>query len=461
MMPSYGTIDDIETIDEAQIEIEINEDQEDIQLEISRKKTSIESALFNFLKGNIGTGILALPIAFKHAGLWLGFSLLLFYAILSTYVMHQLLRITEEVIVKNGLDRVKIDYSEAVFNIIMYGPQPLRRFKGKVKHTINAFLILTQIGFCCIYILFVSQNIKYFIEIIWPTFNANLYLIGFIVTLPLILLIMKASLKANALPSMLALVSMVIGLGLIFIYLFSTGLKNISSLPAVNTSFEQVLSSLGIFIFTFEGIALTLPLRNRMREPDRFVSTFGVLNVTMVITTCLCATIGFFGYLRFGDDILGSITYNIPNTPIIYSLVKPLFIFTIFLTYLLQFYVPALIFARLLMKVPFHRAASPQKQSLHRKFMRAGLVLLTYAIAMIVPHLDLMVSLLGAISSSVLAILAPPILEIVHYWSEREQIPWFYVKIVAKNVLIISVGVFSAVFGTTATVLEIARVMRQ
>lgn len=52
-----------------------------------------------------------------------------------------------------------------------------------------------------------------------------------------------------------------------------------------------------------------------MREPELFVSTFGVLNVTMVITICLCVTLGFFGYLHFGDDVLGSITYNIPNNP--------------------------------------------------------------------------------------------------------------------------------------------------
>ncbi|VDL61438.1 unnamed protein product [Hymenolepis diminuta] len=460
-MPSYGTINEIERIDEAHAEVEINDEEEGVQVEFSRKNTSTGSALFNFLKGNIGTGILALPIAFKHSGLWLGFFLLLFYSILSTYVMHQMLRITEEVTVKNGLDRTKIDYSEAVFNIIKHGPQSLQRFKGIAKHTINAFLILTQIGFCCIYVLFVSQNIKYFIEVIWPTFNANLYLIGFLVTLPLILLNMRVSLRANAIPSALALMAMVIGLGLIFIYLFTTGLKDMSSLPAVSNSFEQVLSALGIFIFTFEGIALTLPIRNRMREPDQFVSTFGVLNVTMVITTCLCVTVGFFGYLHFGDDILGSITYNIPNTPAIYAMVKPLFIFAIFLTYLLQFYVPALIFGRLMMKIPCHRAASPRRQSVYRKLMRASLVLLTYAIAMLVPHLDLMVSLLGAISSSVLAILAPPILEIIHCWPEKEQIPWFYIKIVAKNGLLISVGVFSAVFGTIATAFEIFGVMWQ
>ena len=62
--------------------------------------TSAGSALFNFLKGNIGTGILALPIAFKHSGLLIGSILLLFYGILSTYLMHVLLRITEDVITK-------------------------------------------------------------------------------------------------------------------------------------------------------------------------------------------------------------------------------------------------------------------------------------------------------------------------------------------------------------------------
>lgn len=61
-------------------------------------------------------------------------------------------------------------------------------------------------------------------------------------------------------------------------------------------------------------------------------------------------------------------------------MVKPLFIFAIFLTYLLQFYVPALIFGRLMMKIPCHRAASPQRQSVYRKLMRASLVLLTCAI---------------------------------------------------------------------------------
>ncbi|KAL5963466.1 Proton-coupled amino acid transporter 1 [Taenia solium] len=74
---------------------------------------------------------------------------------------------------------------------------------------------------------------------------------------------------------------------------------------------------------------------------------------------------------------------------------------------------------------------------------------------MLVPHLDLMVSLLGAVSSSALALLVPPALELLHCWPERQQIPRFYLTVVTKNALILAVGVFSAVCGTVATSIEI------
>jgi amino acid permease len=32
----------------------------------------------------------------------------------------------------------------------------------------------------------------------------------------------------------------------------------------------------------------------------------------MVIVTCLYIAVGFFGYLKYGEDVLGSITLNLP-----------------------------------------------------------------------------------------------------------------------------------------------------
>ena len=58
-----------------------------------------------------------------------------------------------------------------------------------------------------------------------------------------------------------------------------------------------------------------LPIENSMRSPQDFRGLTGVLNTGMVIVTVMYIAVGFYGYLKFGDDILGSITLNLPNTP--------------------------------------------------------------------------------------------------------------------------------------------------
>lgn len=47
-----------------------------------------------------------------------------------------------------------------------------------------------------------------------------------------------------------------------------------------------------------------------MREPRAFPSAFGVLNLGMTIVIALCITVGFYGYIEFGDDSKGSVTLN-------------------------------------------------------------------------------------------------------------------------------------------------------
>ncbi len=61
----------------------------------------------------------------------------------------------------------------------------------------------------------------------------------------------------------------------------------------------------------------------------------------------------------------------------IYILIKPLFVFTIFISYMLQFYIPAIIFGRLMLKIRWHREASDKMKSIHRKIMRVTVICLT------------------------------------------------------------------------------------
>ena len=68
----------------------------------------------------------------------------------------------------------------------------------------------------------------------------------------------------------------------------------------------------GTAIYAFEGIGVVLPIENQMKNKHELRGPVGVLNTSMIIVTCLYIAVAFFGYLKYGDDVLGSITLNLP-----------------------------------------------------------------------------------------------------------------------------------------------------
>lgn len=123
--------------------------------------------------------------------------------------------------------------------------------------TIDAFLCVTQLGFCCVYFVFVAQNLKYVIDpyfgIQWPlqTYMALLLL-------PMILLNYVRNLKLLAPFSMIANIFMAVGLGIIFYYIFRDPLPPIHR-PDFSSGFaswRQLPLYFGTAIYAFEGIGM-------------------------------------------------------------------------------------------------------------------------------------------------------------------------------------------------------------
>lgn len=50
-----------------------------------------------------------------------------------------------------------------------------------------------------------------------------------------------------------------------------------------------------------------------MKTPKSFGGNLGVLNRSMIVIIFLYVGMGFFGYLKYGSDIKGSITLNLPQ----------------------------------------------------------------------------------------------------------------------------------------------------
>lgn len=56
-----------------------------------------------------------------------------------------------------------------------------------------------------------------------------------------------------------------------------------------------------------------MPVENSMKNPHHFLGCPSVLNITMTIVVSLYTVLGVFGYLKYVEDIKGSITLNIPT----------------------------------------------------------------------------------------------------------------------------------------------------
>lgn len=59
-----------------------------------------------------------------------------------------------------------------------------------------------------------------------------------------------------------------------------------------------------------------LPLKNAMKNPEAFDKPLGVLNIGISIVTVLFISFGFFGYLKWGDNVAGSLTLNLPEADV-------------------------------------------------------------------------------------------------------------------------------------------------
>lgn len=66
-------------------------------------------------------------------------------------------------------------------------------------------------------------------------------------------------------------------------------------------------------IFAMDGISAVMPVENDMKKPQHYLGCPGVLNTAMITLIVLYSAIGLIGYVRFGEEVKGSVTLNLPE----------------------------------------------------------------------------------------------------------------------------------------------------
>ncbi|XP_073949166.1 proton-coupled amino acid transporter 1 [Choristoneura fumiferana] len=400
--------------------------------------TSNFDTMIHLLKGNIGTGILAMPDAFKNAGLLFGVFGTLLMGAVCTHCMHMLVRCSHELCIRN--QRPALSFPEVIEDAFSSGPVALRSYAKNMRKVVNVFLVITQLGFCCVYFLFVATNLQDTMRFFHINLSVHFYLV--LLFPPIVALAMVKNLKYLTPVSLVASIMTAWGLIITFYYILQD-LPHTSSVKPF-ASWHQLPLYFGTAIYAFEGIGVVLPLENNMKTPEDFGGWNGVLNTGMVIVAALYTAIGFFGYLKYGEDVLGSITLNLPNDFLAQS-VRAVMAASIFLSYGLQFYVPMNIVW------PYIKSRLTSEKALKHgeAVTRIVLISVTFAAAALIPNLSGIISLVGAVSSSALALILPPVIEIMTFWPDqlgkRDWKLW-------KDVLIILFGLTGFFFGTYASI---------
>ncbi|KAH1004082.1 hypothetical protein HUJ04_003890 [Dendroctonus ponderosae] len=269
-----------------------------------------------------------------------------------------------------------------------------------------------------------------------------------IILLPILLTALIRNLKYLAPFSTLANVLMCIGI-IIVIYYASQDVPSVTERRYI-ADWQQLPLFFGTAIYAFEGIGLVLPLQNEMKKPGQFTKPLGVLNSGMVIVTIMYLVVGCLSYMKYGDDIRGSVTLNLPQHEVLAQSVKIIIPCGILLTYALQFYIAVdIIWPNILallgpnVKYPIFAELS----------FRSFLVLVTFVLAEAIPFLGLFISLVGAVSSAALALIFPPILDTVSSIAIGQLTSFSALK----NGFIILIGVVGMITGSYESISAIVK----
>lgn len=127
---------------------------------IELRPTSYLETMMHLFKGNVGPGCYAMADAVKNGGLLLAPVLTLFLGVICVHAQHILLKCSAKMKHRHQL-LTKPDYAETVELCFSSSHnQRWRNLAPFMKTTCNVFICITQLGFCCIYILFVGTNLK-------------------------------------------------------------------------------------------------------------------------------------------------------------------------------------------------------------------------------------------------------------------------------------------------------------
>lgn len=394
-------------------------------------------ALISLLKCVVGTGCLALPLAFFYAGLAGGIILTILVTGLLIYGMQLLIMCMVESSRRNMVGYMT--FPQTMKYALSVGPKSCQCTSKFAGHLVNGILMFSHYGVCVVYIVFVSVNVKQVVDYYLSELDIRLScaIVG-ILSIPLFLL---RQLKYLVPTNMIANVLMYTGFACILYYYFR-GLPPIDTMVIFN---HQLPLFLGILLFATSSVGVMLAIEQKMSKPAAYLGWNGVLTRAAVFVAATYILFGFLGYWRYGSELEASVTLNMPTDEILAQVIKLFIAISVFFTYPLSGYVVIDIVCNQFIA----QNHNPKNPHMIEYIVRILFVLLCTINAIAFPNLGPMLALVGAFSISLLNIIFPCCIELcLLYGSSYGKLRWRLIK----DIMMIFIGLLILVYGTYTSI---------
>lgn len=359
----------------------------------------------------IGAGVLGLPYAFKEAGVLEGCIVLCFVGLLSFRGMMLLIK-SKQYVSKDNISRIKLtpvnsadeDQVELLEKTrscpqheINYGELVQIAYGDRGKNIVDAAIGISQIGFCCAYLIFISENVAHY----WHGLDEgeeaadHLKLPILILMLPgLICLTLFRKLHKLSIFSLFADFANVFAYLVVFWFDFEHAGK--ITIHPKEMDLQGLPFFTGVAIYCYEGAGMILALEASIAKDYRSRFKF-IFSLSIFAMTALYILFGVCGYLSFGQETHAIITLNLPTGPMP-MMVKGCLCFSLFFTYPIMMFPVVEILERRL---------GTANNYCKGNILRGTIVLASAIVVTIITDFSTIMVLIGATCCSLLAFILP------------------------------------------------------
>lgn len=309
---------------------------------------------------------------------------------------------------------------------LTYGDVGLYALGPGGKRLVDIAIVVSQIGFCCGYLIYLCKNLNLYI----PRISQKVWLI--LLLPPLYLLTLLRHLNKLAVFSLFAQISNVLALAVVFWFDFSHS-EEVPFQPN-EFSIKGFPFFFAVAIYCYEGAGMIFSLEESVAEKkrDKFRSIF-VCTMTGLTTLYIC--FGVSGYASFGPHTMDIITLNLPHSSgsvDFAAMVKICLGISLFFTY------PMMMFpVTHLLDKTFGLQNAPHKGNM----LRMVLVGLTGLVVSAVPNFGILISLIGATCCTLLAFILPAAFHLSIFRQRLTKRQWYF------DMFLVVLGIIGSVVG--------------